>query len=113
MWAESMATSRTVSRGGVLLLCSRDRSRVYGNCSTTTARFVRVAVTIYFYTHEKGVGGWVGVGWGGGGDFCYAASDTEANPGEQPVRGEATAWRCTLVEQRILCVCACLGRPPL
>eukprot|EP00964_Phaeocystis_antarctica_P116201 scaffold80171_cov50-Phaeocystis_antarctica.AAC.1 len=57
MWAESMATSRTVSRGGVLFLCSRDRSRVYGNCSTTTARFVRVAITIYFYTHEKGVKG--------------------------------------------------------
>ena len=35
-------------------LCSRDRSRVYGmNCSTTTARFLRVAVTTYFYTHEK------------------------------------------------------------
>ena len=44
-------------------LCSRDRSRVYGNCSTTTARFLRVAVTTYFYTHEKGVrGGGVGCG---------------------------------------------------
>ena len=26
---------------------------IYGNCSTTTARFLRVAVTTYFYTHEK------------------------------------------------------------
>eukprot|EP00964_Phaeocystis_antarctica_P129692 scaffold93559_cov78-Phaeocystis_antarctica.AAC.2 len=43
----------TASRGGVLMLCSRDRSRVYGNCSTTTARFLRVAVTTYFYKHEK------------------------------------------------------------
>ena len=33
-------------------LCSRDRGRVYGHCSTTTARFLRVAVTTYFYTHD-------------------------------------------------------------
>eukprot|EP00964_Phaeocystis_antarctica_P116067 scaffold80030_cov57-Phaeocystis_antarctica.AAC.1 len=36
-------------------LYSRDRSRVCGNCSTTTARFLRVAVTTYFYKHEKSV----------------------------------------------------------
>eukprot|EP00964_Phaeocystis_antarctica_P096390 scaffold62693_cov69-Phaeocystis_antarctica.AAC.1 len=28
--------------------CNSDRGRVYGNCSTTTARYLRVAVT---YTH--------------------------------------------------------------
>ena len=31
----------------------RDRSRVYGNCSTTTARFLRVAVTTYFYSSTR------------------------------------------------------------
>ena len=48
----------------------------------------------------------MGGGGVGGGDFCYVASDAEANPGEQPARGEATVRRCTLVEQRIfVCVC--------
>ena len=32
---------------------SRDRSRVYGNCSTTTARFLRVAVTILLQAHDR------------------------------------------------------------
>ena len=90
-------------------MCSRDRSRVYGNCSTTTARFLRVAVTTYFYSStrtindEGGEGGIEGLGRG-------LSSDAEAKPtGERPARGETTGpWRCTLVEQRIyiLCVCA-------
>ena len=93
-------------KGGVSIyrnLCSRDRSRVYGNCSTTTARFLRVAVTTYFYTHEKKSEG--GEDWGG---VCRV---TPKPTGERPARGETTGpWRCTLVEQRIYILCVCASR---
>ena len=75
-------------------LCSRDRSRVYGNCSTTTARFLRVAVTTYFYTHEKGVSR----GGGGGGRLYDTARD----------RGEGRNHWAALYTRRtayIGCVC--------
>ena len=95
-------------------LCSCDRSRVYGHCSTTTARFLRVAVTtILPHTHALDRGG-----GGGGGRISVAASDAGAN--RSPVRDRRGAtplhgpWRYnTRRTQRILCVCECLGRPHL
>ena len=38
----------------VKILCAYDRGRVYGSCPTTTARFLRVAVT----TRQLHGGGW-------------------------------------------------------
>ena len=57
---------------------SRDRSRVYGNCSTTTARFLRVAVTTYFYSSTRTINDEGGEG-GRGESGRDLSGDAEAN----------------------------------